>query len=143
MSAARELALAQDLRERIVRWSRDDSPNEACGLLIGRALDSHTLVTDVTHARNVERERPTERYTVHPEDHLEAELAARAERLAVVGVWHSHPEGPATPSPTDLAGAAPGWTYVIVSLSAEREPDLRAFRLDGERFVPMQARIVP
>lgn len=47
-------------------------------------------------------------------------------------IVHSHPRGPATPSATDLAEAFyPDALMVIVSF-ASGNPDLRAWRLDGQ-----------
>lgn len=144
MSDGAWVALSHALRERIAGWARDAHPREACGLLIGSRHGAVTTVTEVTNARNIERARPGERYTVHPEDHLAAQLRAQANGLEVVGAWHSHPNGSASFSATDVAGAEPGWTYVVVALARERGPDLRAFRvIDGraleERLAPEPA----
>jgi proteasome lid subunit RPN8/RPN11 len=54
--------------------------------------------------------------------------------LEVVGVWHSHPDHPARPSETDRNGAWEGWSYLILSVTAEGVPDLRSWRLRGEHF---------
>jgi proteasome lid subunit RPN8/RPN11 len=41
--------------------------------------------------------------------------------LEILGVYHSHPRGPAVPSSTDVAEAYyPEWLYVIVGLQGAR-----------------------
>ena len=70
-----------------------------------------------------------------PRDLLRAEDEARARSLAVVGIWHSHPDHPAEPSETDRAGAWDGWSYIIASVSSEGVSSVRSWRLRGARFL--------
>jgi [CysO sulfur-carrier protein]-S-L-cysteine hydrolase len=71
-------------------------------------------------------------YTLHPSDHLRAELDAEDRGLQILGVVHSHTHTEPYPSPTDIAQAPdPGWHYVIVSLKRE-VPAVRSWRIvDG------------
>jgi len=93
-------------------------PDETCGLLLGREESGRCLVVGQRAARNVNRERSRDRFEVDPLDFLAAENAATAAGLAVVGCWHSHPDHPARPSETDRVLAWPGWSYVIVAVTA-------------------------
>jgi proteasome lid subunit RPN8/RPN11 len=71
------------------------------------------------------------RYLVDPEAHIELRRALRQLKpaLSIVGAYHSHPQGPATPSASDLSEAMyPAWTYLIVGFVRGRA-DVRAFRL--------------
>lgn len=45
-------------------------------------------------------------------------------------IVHSHPRGPATPSPTDLAEANYPESLMMIASFATNSPDLRAWRLD-------------
>lgn len=113
--------------------ARAELPNECCGLLIG----SGDQIARVARARNL-RPSPT-RYLIDPEDHFAAIRAARAEGLEVVGAYHSHPGAPPVPSATDLAEATDRHhLYVIVSPTAEAPPEVRAFRLTGAGFEPVE-----
>ena len=103
-------------------------PLEQCGLLIGdgdRVVRAHP-------AGNADRS-PT-RYTIEPADHFAALRTARADGLAVIGAWHSHPAGPPVPSATDLAEGNPGFLYLIVGLAPS--PAVRAWQLVGGNFAP-------
>ena len=52
--------------------------------------------------------------------------------LALWGIYHSHPEGPETPSETDVKLAYyPDAVYVIVSLAEPEIPVVRGFKIPG------------
>ena len=73
------------------------------------------------------------RFRIDDAAHIDLRRVIRAFRppLDVVGAYHSHPRGPASPSPADIAEAMyPEWTYVIVGL-AGRRVDVRAFRISN------------
>lgn len=113
-------------------------PREACGLLLGWRAQACVRVAHVREARNLAR--ASERYDLDPVDHLAAEELAQRLDLAVVGVWHSHPDRPPVPSEIDRAQAWPAWSYVIVSVAAGVASGLRSWRLAGERFLEEQLR---
>jgi proteasome lid subunit RPN8/RPN11 len=78
-------------------------------------------------------------YEIDPADWAAAEDAADREKLAILGVVHSHTHTSAYPSPTDVRQA--GITdpfgvlrYLIVSLK-HAEPSLRCFRIVDEDIV--------
>lgn len=120
------LQLSAQSHLQLVAWARAAAPDEACGLLLGRRLGDRVEVEHVRLALNVAADA-RRAFEVHPEDHLALSLEAERLGLDVVGAWHSHPRGPATLSPADLAGAAPGRAQVIVALAASNAPDLRAW----------------
>lgn len=85
------------------------SPAEVCGLLFGTA----DRVDAMLACRNVASE-PLTAFEIDPAQLLAAHRAARGGGGAIVGCYHSHPGGDATPSPRDAAAAANGWLWVIV-----------------------------
>lgn len=78
------------------------SDDEVCGLLLGR----DGRVEQALACRNVAA-TPATRFELDPAALLAAHRAARGGGLAVLGHYHSHPSGDATPSPRDGADAAP------------------------------------
>lgn len=128
------LHLPRLLRDRILSAAQAGYPDEVCGLLLGRQDKGTISVCGLHPARNVHPERTADRFLVEPQDYLDAEYAATAHGLEIVGVWHSHPDHPPRPSTTDREFAWPGWSYPIVSVSAGVATDLRSWRLDGEVF---------
>jgi proteasome lid subunit RPN8/RPN11 len=120
--------------ERIRALSRQGYPDEVCGLLIGRADGAWTRVEALSEAVN-RAPSAKRRFLLDPDDFLAAELRARKTGRDVVGVWHSHPDHPALPSPTDLEHAWPGYSYVIVAVTTDGLPEVRSWRLHDGRFV--------
>ena len=116
-------------------WAREDYPREACGLLLGRAGPEGTRVLHVRRARNRNVERARDRFELDPLDHLAAEDEARDLGLAVVGVWHSHPDRPPRPSEADRAGAWSGWSHLIVAVDARASCSVRSWRIVVGAFV--------
>ena len=87
------------------------SDQEVCGLLLGCA--GH--VTQLVVCRNV-HPTPATHFELDPAALFAALRAARAGGPAVIGHYHSHPSGQATPSATDAAAAAAdGSIWIIVA----------------------------
>jgi len=126
--------LPSPVRADLVRWARDGYPNEACGLVVGLQEHGCTRVRRAVQARNLVVERARDRFELDPGDQLAADRAAQGEGLAVVGVWHSHPDHPAVPSETDRAAAWESWSYLILSVGAEGVGALRSWRLSAGAF---------
>jgi len=79
---------------------------------------------------------------VNPADHFKAICHARANGLAVIGAYHSHPRSPPQPSHTDIREANdPGFVHVIVSLM-NAEPQVAAFRIEDGRAIQLQVAAV-
>ncbi len=89
-----------------IHWEqmRDDvarrAPEEACGIVAGRGGQSRR-VFEITNA-----ERSPTRYRMAPEEQLQAMLAIEDRGWDLQAIYHSHPNGPEIPSPTDVAEAA-------------------------------------
>lgn len=130
-----ELCLPLVLEVKLQKWAAEGYPHEACGLLIGRWSGRRSETVRVTLARNLNRERPEDRYLLDPGDFLAADREARGEGLEIIGIWHSHPDHPGRPSQTDLDAAWPGYSYLIIATGESGATDLRSWRLQGGRFL--------
>jgi proteasome lid subunit RPN8/RPN11 len=126
------IRIPREVLDAIMAHARAESPNECCGLLLGRA----SAIVAAHRARN-ELTSPA-RYRIRPEDHFAAIRAARRQGLEVVGAYHSHPASPPVPSRTDLDEAldAP-FVYLIAGREARDEHAVRAWRLSKGNFVPV------
>ncbi len=75
-------------------------------------------------------------YTIDPTEHYRALQHAERSGWSLIGVFHSHPSGPAVPSEVDRRLAwEPNWHYVIVGgddFSEVRSFAVRAGRVDEE-----------
>lgn len=136
------LLLAPAQRRRLRELAEAAWPQEACGLIEGSVGPGPVRVAALHRLANVDAE-PERGYTIDPEAFLYLEHGARDRGRAIVGVWHSHPHGEATPSPRDLAQAWPGWSYLIAGVTKGRMTDLRCWRLAGGDFAAQAVGILP
>ena len=114
-----------EMAEAIVQHGRFVAPNEACGLL---AVDQAGDMRMVYCLTNVDRSAL--RFTVAPHEHYHAWKHAERNGWRIGGVFHSHTESAAEPSPADIVGALdPSWVYLIVGPMAASEPQIRAYRI--------------
>lgn len=106
---------------------------EICGLLLGRG----SIVEALLPCANVAAV-PENSFEIDPAVLISAHRAARAGGPAVIGHYHSHPNGSATPSARDAESAEQGSCWVIIA-----GDELRGwFAAASGRFVPMTI-IVP
>ena len=104
-------------------------PLEVCGLLIGRVEENDWRVEDVRPVANLNHERASDRFQLDPEGYRQLDRELRQSPLEIVGVYHSHPDCPAKPSPTDLDAAWDGFAYPIVSVRAGTAREIRCWTL--------------
>lgn len=95
----------QEMLEHVTRHA----PLEACGLLAGK----EARVEKVILVRN-QAQSPV-RFVMDPYEQLQAFEWIDSQSLDLVGIFHSHPAGPETVSPTDIREAAYEVVHVICS----------------------------
>ena len=121
-------------------------PNEACGLIVGRReAGGHFQVTRVEPSRNLAAE-PARRFAIDTQLQFTQQRLARERGEAVIGYYHSHADGAARPSETDLAEAwGEGLVWVVVAVAAGRAEAATAWRLleVGVRFEEIPLRTAP
>ncbi len=121
------LTLPQTFVDEMIEHSREDAPNECCGIIAG----NHSGATKLYRAVNAEAS--PYRYNVDPKDLLRIYQDIDSNDWDVLVIYHSHTHTEAYPSQTDIRLAAwPEACYLIVSLEDEANPVLRAFHItDG------------
>ena len=121
--------LPSQIEEAMFAHARFSLPFEACGLL---ACDQDGVLRFAYGTTNVDQS-PL-RFTVDPTEHFFALRHAERSGWEIAGDFHSHPASAAEPSANDVAGALdPTWIHVIVGVAAERQPEVRAYRImDGD-----------
>ncbi len=109
--AVRTLEIPKQGWEAILAHAEFCAPMECCGLLAGPSPAVVSFVYPLTNA-----DLSPVAYTIEPYEHYRAWKHAEANGWNLIGAFHSHPNGPPVPSPTDLRLAMePEWTYLIVS----------------------------
>jgi [CysO sulfur-carrier protein]-S-L-cysteine hydrolase len=83
----------------LVRHSKENSPNESCAILLGSVHNTQVIVKEIFPAKNIELSPVS--FTISPEELIMAYKDAEEKKLAVSGIFHSHPDSIAYPSSTD------------------------------------------
>lgn len=157
------LILTQSHIDRMQTHAEQAYPYEGCGLLVGTfdAAANIKILVDLVLLDNgwtdsvaadlashdpgdsdvMTKER---RYWINPKDLFETQRQSRQAGLAIIGVYHSHPDAEARPSQCDRDLAWPSYAYIIVSVRRGTAADLQNWQLDGNhQFQPEPMKIVP
>ncbi len=133
-----------DLR-RIQRHGETAYPEEGAGLILGLLQADEKKVSKLIFLQN-DRETSARhnRYQLSPEDYLKGELEAAKQGLDILGVFHSHPDHPNTPSEFDREWALPQLSYIITSIHQGRAVESLSWLLseDRSRFISEEIRLV-
>jgi proteasome lid subunit RPN8/RPN11 len=105
-------------------------PNEACGALLGRVIDSDHTVEEFRGMRNTITDRPWDRYALDPLEQLRVQKDAESRGLEIIGFAHSHPDHPAVPSRFDAEHGWSFYSYVVASVQQGTLLQARSWRLD-------------
>lgn len=120
--------LKRELLEKIKSQGKAELPDEACGYLIGKdleSLDENITMENIDHS--------PEHFSFAPADQFKALKTARSKEKALLAVYHTHPETPARMSDEDkLLANDPAIVYFIYSLSDDA---LKAFTINKEKEV--------
>ena len=112
----------------MLEHARAASPDDACGILAGTGNRVERFYPTAN------REASPVHYRVDPVEQFRILRELEGYGWRVVGIFHSHPEESARPSPEDIAMAYyPDACYLILSLGDPNQPELRGFWIrEGE-----------
>lgn len=153
------LTITAAAAESIRQHASEGYPFEICGLLIGTTDGQTRDVREAWPLRNAweddpeqraamfkaveeqgapataaawEAEDTARRFFVSPRDQMLADKRARGIGLQIVGVYHTHPNHPAVPSPFDRSIAWEGWSYVILAVREQVVTEFRSWFIQDE-----------
>jgi [CysO sulfur-carrier protein]-S-L-cysteine hydrolase len=117
------MKILQAVGEQLLGQARTESPLECCGYLAGTG-------DTISRAFPMEnKDKSPVHYTFDPAEQFKVIKEIRKNNLHILGVYHSHPKSPASPSEEDIRLAYdPEIRYVIVSL-VEGEKSVRCFTI--------------
>lgn len=122
------ITISGECRDVLFAEAADAHPHECCGILTGEG----DRIARVVPAPNVHPD-PECHFEIDPRALIDALKAERAGGPAVLGYYHSHPDGAARPSATDRRQAAgDGRIWAIVA-----GKEVTFWRDDADRFVPL------
>ncbi|MEP6869258.1 MAG: M67 family metallopeptidase [Novosphingobium sp.] len=127
-----DLAVTSGAIATVLNEAAHAHPNEACGLLLGRAGRIERAVPTANVAAD-----PLRHFEIDPAALIAAHRAARAGGAQVMGYFHSHPNGRRDPSETDRANASgDGLVWAIAANSA-----VLLWRDGPQGFAPLPYRV--
>ena len=122
------IRIGKTIFDALLCHATESIPNECCGLLIGQSDE----IVHLCRARNVNES--STKFLIHPADHFSAIRDARSLDMQVIGSYHSHPNGPAIPSATDVAQSNDqNFLQVIIS-----PPNIRCYQIVEGRYFEVQ-----
>ena len=128
------LHIPQEILLRIHQHGEQAYPEEGAGLLLGELKDSDHQVKEILPLANArEAQARHNRYQLTPQDYMRGEQFAERQGLAVLGVFHSHPDHPNRPSEFDRQWAWPNFSYLITSVLQGKAARSRSWRLREDR----------
>jgi proteasome lid subunit RPN8/RPN11 len=109
-------------------------PRECCGLLEGTRDALRVELSALRPTQNIAA--AADRFEIDPAEQVRVLRDARAGGRAIVGCYHSHPNGPCAPSPRDLDGASEeNFLWLIAALDrGDGDVAIRAFEYAGRGF---------
>jgi proteasome lid subunit RPN8/RPN11 len=128
------LKIRKALLEQLRKHGEQTYPHECCGVLVGEFLDGgDKKVESVAVCDNTRTDSPQNRYHISPAELIRIQREAALAGHDIVGFYHSHPDGPARWSSTDLDEAHwTGCSYVITSVAHGKSALTNSFLLVGE-----------
>lgn len=135
--------IPKHIYEEIINHSKDSYPHECCGVLLGGMLKGKK-VFESHRAKNANTERANDRYIIDPKELHLIDRMARNQGMDIIGFYHSHPDHPDKPSPTDREWGQAGYSYIIVSVNKGTEVSARSwiFEEENEPFKEEKIKVV-
>jgi proteasome lid subunit RPN8/RPN11 len=110
-------------------------PEECCGLLIAEggvdavaAPNSRKTISESIRMNNAYEGPKRDRYNIDPLELFRADRAiSQRKGFSIAGIYHSHPDYPASLSKFDLEHSFPWYSYVVISVPKGRSGDTKSW----------------
>jgi proteasome lid subunit RPN8/RPN11 len=120
------IQIPQAIHDDMISHAREGFPLEVCGILGGNG-ESVSAIYRMTNT-----DASNEHFMMEPREQFAVIKDLRAKGLAMLAVYHSHPETPARPSEEDIRLAlTPDVSYVIISLADAAAPDIKSYKISS------------
>lgn len=131
------MLMRDGLTAELANWMRRGYPHEVVALLLGSFESADDIaITQFVPVANQAHDA-SRHFIMDPQGWLTADAQAQSLGLEIVGMVHSHPDALPRPSHTDAASAdilGTRFAYLIASVDADRQVEMRAWRWDGHTF---------
>jgi proteasome lid subunit RPN8/RPN11 len=124
MMSSRKLSLSSEHLEEMQRHVEDCYPEEGCGILGGFA-DRVAWVIPITNMLH-----SSTRFQMDPREQIDAFFKIEDAGGKLIGIYHSHPNGPEFPSESDVRESAIPEAVHIIWHHLDEEWNYQAYRID-------------
>jgi len=128
------ICLAREILDEIHAHAQATYPEECCGLLIAKGGDdavagpnSRKAITESIRMKNAYEGPKHDRYTIDPFELFKTDRAISQKGLTIAGIYHSHPDHPASLSRFDLEHSFPWYSYVVISVPKGRADETKSW----------------
>lgn len=120
------IRIPQAIHDNLIAHAREGFPLEVCGILGGTGES----VSAIYRMNNTDASN--EHFMMDPREQFSVIKDLRAKGLAMLAIYHSHPETPARPSEEDIKLAlTPDVSSVIISLADAAVPDIKSYKISS------------
>src|SRR6185369_204360 len=131
------IRIPQAIHEDMIAHAQEGFPLKVCGIL-GGSGDTVSAFYRMTNT-----DASNEHFMMAPKEQFAVVKDLRAKGLAMLAIYHSHPETPARPSEEDIRLAlTPDVSYLIISLADAGKPDLKSFTISAGTVQPEPMEII-
>ena len=118
------IRIPQGIHDEMIAHAKEGFPLEVCGILGGTGASVSVIY------RMTNTDASNEHFMMDPREQFSVVKDLRAKGLAMLAIYHSHPETPARPSEEDIKLAlTPEVSYLIVSLADAAVPDMKSYKI--------------
>jgi proteasome lid subunit RPN8/RPN11 len=131
------IRIPQAIHDDMIAHAKEGFPLEVCGILGGTG-ESVSAIYRMTNT-----DASNEHFMMDPREQFSVVKDLRAKGLAMLAIYHSHPETPARPSEEDIKLAlTPEVSYVIVSLADSAVHDIKSYKISSGNVQPETIEII-
>ncbi len=132
--STQEICLPRKLTNQLLHLAQLSPDAEVCGLI---GADSHGNLVSCYPVDN-SADTPKNRFLLDARQQITAMKQMRDKGETLFAIYHSHPDAPAIPSPTDIEQASyPEALHLIISLNTKGVLELRCFHIAEKHVVEL------
>ncbi len=124
------IAITKRLLDEITAHAEETYPEECCGLLIATG---DKKVVETIRMKNSFSGPKHDRYHIDPLELYKADRTVAQKGFYIAGIYHSHPDYPASLSKYDLEHSFPWYSYLVISVPKGRADDFKSWLPNDSR----------
>jgi len=131
------LVIPKNIHDDLIAHAREGFPLEVCGILGGTGETVSAIY------RMTNTDASNEHFMMEPREQFTVVKDLRAKGLAMLAIYHSHPESPARPSEEDIKLAlTPEVSYLIISLADAAATDVKSYKISSGNVLKEEIKII-